>query len=193
MTNIFTKGFDGYICDGETITAEFEGLQFTATIHRDDDTGEPWKEHDGHGPVSDWTRRDKLSGELILNNDGSSKRFYDFAEAVKIAKRDGWGVKGGRLENETSGQYAARAAKHDFEVLQAWCNDDWQWCGVAVTVAKNGVQLVDDYECALWGIEMNYPGLDNSYLLEIANEYASEAFEAAKAKLAGLCECEHSA
>jgi len=47
--------------------------------------------------------------------------------------------------------------------------------------------------CALWGIEMNYPGSDNSYLLEIANEYASEAFEAAKAKLASLCECEHSA
>lgn len=189
MTQIFANGFDAFVCDGDTIKAEFEGFQFTATVYHDDDTGEPWKENDGHGPVTNWVRRAKLPGELILNSDGTSYRYYDFAEAVKIAKRDGWGVKGGKLENETSGQYAARAARHDFEVLNAWCNDQWHWCGVCVTVSKNDVQLVEKYDCALWGIEANYPGSDNSYLLDVANEYAGDALEKAKAKLASLCEC----
>lgn len=190
MTKIFTEGFTGYVCDGETIQAEFEGLLFTATIHHDDDMGEPWKEYQGQGPVTDWVKRNKFAGELLLNSDGTSKRYYDFAEAVKIAKRDQWGVKGGMLEGETANQYAARAARHDFEMLQAWCDDQWYWCGVSVTVSKNGVQLVDDYECALWGIEMNYPGSDNSYLLDVANEQVDEALSMAKAKLASLCDCE---
>lgn len=57
-------------------------------------------------------------------------------------------------------------------------------------MACNGVQLVDDYEHALWGIDLNYPNSDNSYLLEVANDLASEALESAKAKLASLCDCE---
>jgi hypothetical protein len=188
--DIFTDSFGAYACDGDTITAKHDGFTFTATIHHDGDMGEPWREHDGHGPVSDWTSRDKKAGELVLISDGRSKRYYDFAEAVKLAKRDQWGVKGGKIDGETSGQYAARAARHDFDVLQAWCNDEWSWCGVSVTVSRNGVQLVDDYQCALWGIDLNYPGSDNSYLVEVANDYASEALDAAKAKLASLCECE---
>src|SRR5512139_4023032 len=43
------------------------------------------------------------------------------------------------------------------DVLRAWNNDEWHYYGVAVTVKKEGVQLVGRYECALWGIEGNYP------------------------------------
>ena len=51
-----------------------------------DDNGEtPWIYVDGHGPVTDWVRRDKRAGELLLNEDRGSKRFYDFAAAVKPA------------------------------------------------------------------------------------------------------------
>lgn len=231
---IFTENFDGYVCDGEKITAKHDGFTFTATIHHDDDTGEPWKEHDGHGPVSDWTRRDKLPCELILNDDRGSKRFYNFQEACAIARRDQWGWLPAKLTIErdepskgdstacggraTCGDFsaydaenfnkaiasvyeqvrkfygarevAARAARRDFEVLQAWCDDQWSWAGVSVTVSRNGVQLVEDYEHALWGIEINYPDSDNSYLVEVANDLAGEALETAKAKLASLCECE---
>ncbi len=70
---------------------EHDGFTLRASIKHDDATGAPWEEHDGHGPVSDWTRRDKLPGELLLCDDGRQKRFYDFAEACKIARRDGWG------------------------------------------------------------------------------------------------------
>lgn len=31
-------------------------------VERDDDMGPPWAEHDGHGPVSEWERRDKRRG-----------------------------------------------------------------------------------------------------------------------------------
>lgn len=72
-------------------------------------------------------------------------------------------------------------------VLDTWKKDEWWYVGVSVTVSKCGVKLVDDYETALWGIECNYPGSDNSYLTEAANELLPEAITAAKAKLSELC------
>jgi hypothetical protein len=40
-------------------TIEINGLTFRVTVERDEDMGEPWKEHDGHGVVSNWTTRSK--------------------------------------------------------------------------------------------------------------------------------------
>lgn len=73
----------------ETITRN--GFTLAITIEPDYDHGAPWDECDGHGPVSDWTTRDKAPGELELASDHGSKRFYDYAEACRIARRDGWG------------------------------------------------------------------------------------------------------
>ena len=78
-----------YIGDSEDFTL-CDGA-FRVTIHHDQDHGAPWDEHDGHGPVSDWTTRDKAPGELILSEDRRSKRYYDFAEACRVARRDDWG------------------------------------------------------------------------------------------------------
>lgn len=83
--------FGSYVCDGDTSTVERDGYVVTATVVRDDDMGAPWENEDGHGPVSRWTSRPKRPGERVLNVDRGSYRYYDFAEAVKIAKRDGWG------------------------------------------------------------------------------------------------------
>ena len=68
---------------------ERNGRTFKVTIDRDD-MGPPWEEHDGHGPVSDWTTRDKRPGEMVLHQDGRSRRYYDFAGAVVLARKDGW-------------------------------------------------------------------------------------------------------
>jgi hypothetical protein len=76
--------------DGDTF--ERNGVLLRVNIEHDDSHGAPWDEHDGHGPVSDWTRRDKRPGELILSTDRGFKRFYDLAEANRIARRDGWGL-----------------------------------------------------------------------------------------------------
>lgn len=49
------------------------------------------------------------------------------------------------------------------------------YCGVAVTAEKGGFQLLDKYECAVWGCDVNWPHGDNAYLVEVANEQLEEA------------------
>jgi hypothetical protein len=82
--------------DGWTDAVEVHGAySVRVLVERDGDMGAPWKEDDGHGPVSDWrSMESKAPGERVLHQDRSQARFYDFAAAVKIAKRDGWGYKG---------------------------------------------------------------------------------------------------
>lgn len=81
----------------ECETFRHAGRAFAYRVESDSDMGEPWAEHDGHGPVSDWRRAgytgrpSKEPGELTLCEDGGSARFYDFAEACRMARRDGWG------------------------------------------------------------------------------------------------------
>lgn len=70
-----------------------DGYSVRVHVDYDQDMGAPWEEHDGHGPVSEWTTRDKLPGERVLATDRNHRRYYDFAEACKIARRDGWGFK----------------------------------------------------------------------------------------------------
>lgn len=82
----------------ERETHEHRGHTITVVWYRDYDLGPPWKEHDGHGIVSEWTTRDKRPGERVLVSDRSSHRFYDFEETVKIAKRDKWGFLPSKLQ-----------------------------------------------------------------------------------------------
>ncbi len=180
---MFTASFGSYVCEGSKITCEADGFTCTATLYSDDNCDAPWERDCGHGPVSDWVRRGKRPGERVLSQDRGTKRYYDFEDAMKIARRDG------RKPGETAKAYIARAVEHDFAVLKAWCDDEWRYYGVAVTVSKAGVNLTGRYEHACWGIEGNYPGGDNSYFVEVANEQLDEAIEAARAKLAALCDC----
>lgn len=181
---MFTKGFYSYVCDGDTITCTVDGFDCTATVHRDDDSTPPWKREDGHGPVSEYTSRDKNAGERVLIADGNSKRYYDFAEAIKIAKRDGWYAE--PFGTGTKAQRAERAVERDFAALKAWCDDEWYYVAVAVTVSKNGIQLTGDFDHACWGTECNYLDGGNEHLTELANEYLPEALESARAAIAKL-------
>lgn len=71
-------------------------------------------------------------------------------------------------------------------VMDAFKRDEWCYFGVAVTVRRKGVPLTGRYDNALWGIEGNYPGSDNDYFRQVANELLDEALDAAKAKLAEI-------
>jgi hypothetical protein len=199
---------------GETFDFVHNGESFVATIKPDYDHGAPWEETDGHGPVTEWESRDKLPGELILNDDGRNgrKRFYDYAEACRIARRDGWGTlpaplkvttdddgkapyekRGGTAESGpykatdpddvnraisavyaayratmTPRQYAAAAARADYENLRQWCADQWQYIGVIVRRAGD-CQCCGKSE-SLWGIESNA----GDYIEETAHELADE-------------------
>ena len=163
--------------DGDTFI--HDGLTFTFRIERDGDHGAPWDEEDGHGPVSDWTRRDKIPGEMTLCEDRGSRRFYDFAEAVRIAKRDGWNAPPYDVPGETKGQRAHRAAMADFDRLRRWCSDDWCYVGVIVSCDD----LPDEPAASLWGIESDAA----DYLREVAEELAEELIAHAADYVAKAC------
>lgn len=162
--------------------AEFErdGFTIKARTEYDDDSTPPWSS-EGHGPVSEWTDRKKGPGERVLCSDRSHYRYYDVSEAVRIAKRDGWDAP--PYGEGTKGQRAARAVEADFQFLRSWCNDEWHYVGVVLSIWKNGVQL-DEHATSVWGVEDN----DSKYLRELAEEMVDEAVSVGRATMAKLNE-----
>ena len=147
---------------------EVQGMNFKITLEHDSDAGPPWEECDGHGPVSDWERRDKSPGEMILAEDCGCKRFYDFQEAVKQAKREGWRTAG---EFRTKGEQATAAALADFEYLRRWCEDQWEYVILDVSLLDEDDEEMGEPEY-LGGVE--YDPRDTSYAMEIAEDLARQ-------------------
>ena len=143
-------------------TRTAHGHGFTIKWLVDYDHGAPWDEEDGHGPVSDWTTRDKLPGEIVLSSDRGGKRYYDFQAAVKQARAEGWNTK--PYNWPTKGAAAAAAALADFERLRDWCNDGWHYCGIVVTLDGT------DFEACLWGIESDCDDYHEEVIKELMQE-----------------------
>lgn len=159
---------------------QYKGLSFSVRIKADDSMREPWKEHDGHGIVSEWTTRDKAPGERALCDDRGSRRFYDFAETIKLARRDRWNIRGvddedvaalaRKLGREpTAREVTAEAVERDFRRMRGWCNNEWSWVGVVVTLLDTDGNATDETE-SLWGIESDSP----EYHAEVAQELAEQ-------------------
>lgn len=160
----------------------YKGFTISVDWHYDTDHGAPWREEDGHGPVSDWTGYNpgcgdggKRPGQRVLCEDSRSVspvRFYDWQEAIKEAKRDGWGLTdsdkaklasklGKPVESLTRGEIVNEAVQRDFDYLRAWCNNDWYYVGYVVTIeGDNGEELPWDEmgQDSLWGIDS--PSMD---------------------------------
>lgn len=150
---------------------EYLGVTYRCEVKPDDDIGFPWKQCDGHGIVTGWESRDKKPGELILNSDHGSKRFYDFAQSMKIAKRDGWGCNG--MYVLKPGQRAYRAVMADYEYLRAFCNDEWSYVYLDVfPLDDEGNELVSRSE-SLGGIEYGLTSQDE-YIRQCAQELAEQ-------------------
>jgi hypothetical protein len=146
--------------DGDTF--EHKGRTFRVEFPFDEFGRVPWEDCDGHGIVSDWTTRDKKPGERVLATDRSLRRYYDYAETIKIALRDGWDAE--PIKTGTKRQQAERAVNADFEYLRRWCNDAWQYVGVIVKHEDSGESE------SIWGIESD----STDYLAETAHELADE-------------------
>lgn len=164
-------------------TFEYKGRTFRLEVDQDECIGPPWKESDGHGPVSEWTCRDKRPGEWVLCKDGRSKRYYDFAEAMRIAKKDCWDAKPYGVGSK--GEQAYRAVKEDFEYLRGWCNDQWTYAVLHVTLLGEDGEWQSDSH--LGGVEWYYTVSD--YIMGTAKELADELLaevdeEAEKARIA---------
>ena len=65
------------------------------------------------------------------------------------------------------------------EAAVAWHNNEWFYCGVVLSVSCNDMLLVNR-AASLWGVEVNFPGSDNSYIAEVAEELLPEAIETAE-------------
>lgn len=167
--------------DGDTF--ERNGYTFRVRLTRDEDICEPWKEFDGHGPVSEWTRRGKASGERILVEDRGSYRYYDFRAAVAIARRDGWGCEHTKVV-ETDGQRivthgphtsrgarAACAAETDYNYLRRFCEGQWGYVCVEVTHVDD--EGTDGETTCLGGVESD----SSDYIETVCNELADELLQ----------------
>lgn len=73
---------------------------------------------------------------------------------------------------EDSEAYAENAVK-------SWAADEWQFVGVVLSVWVDEICL-DDHAASLWGVECNFPGGDNLYLSECADDLLPEALERAE-------------
>lgn len=159
----------------ETITVD--GLTFRVRVEPDNDSDPPWKSDCGHGEVTDWTARCKNSGERIIAQDRGHYRYYDYAGAMAIAKRDAWGIsEADRIKlaetlghAPTTGQIFAAAVDADYERMRAWCADEWSYVGVCVQLLDTDGAPVDGFQDALWGIESDA----GDYLQEVAKDCAA--------------------
>lgn len=134
-------------------------------------TAAPWENSDGYGIVSDWVKRGKRSGELILNSEKWAFRYYDFAGTIKLAACDGWGLAPSKLKKlteqkgriPTPREIVVEAVMSDYERLRAWYNDEWHYIGVNVTAPDGETESV-------WGIESDA----DDYIQDVAQELAQQ-------------------
>lgn len=152
-----------------------KALTFSVKFEKDHDAGAPWENSEGHGNVTGWTTRDKLPGELVINTDRNSKRFYDFAGACRTALADGWDAAPHNDGTETKRQQAAKAARADFEYLRQWCADQWEYVGVIVTLLDDEGEETEVSD-SLWGVETSGDNHENEARVmadELAHGYGT--------------------
>lgn len=127
------------------------------TFAHDEFSDAPWENSDGHGNVRKSSKAhnvyysDKLPGERPLNKParGEYQYYYDWAGAMKMAKRDSWNAAPYDAPNK-----ALRAVQQDFDYLRGWVNGEWSYVFVTVeyegeTDSIGGVETFNDYhiEC----------------------------------------------
>ncbi len=67
------------------------------------------------------------------------------------------------------------------KIIGDWYNREWFYCGVVIEVihTESEIELCQN-AAAVWAVECNRPGFDNSHLLMQANDLLEEAVESAK-------------
>ncbi len=84
---MFTKEFDSYVCEGDSIACTVKGFDCRATLYRDTDSGPPDEEVDGFWPSLD----PKSAGYIGPKSRHALKRAMDHAtEVMRAWKADEW-------------------------------------------------------------------------------------------------------
>lgn len=164
----------------------YRGLRFTVDTEPDLDHGAPWEAADGHGIVTEWISQADQYDSPELYQDRSkfyplgtperdgSQRFYDMEATIRKAVKEQWGLSPQAmqdLQNEwqagtvlSQAVITHRAVLLDRDYLAAWCNDEWHYVGVVVTLQGTSLQAT------LWGVQDN----DEDYIRTVARELADE-------------------
>lgn len=138
------------------------GFRFRLDVAPDCGFGPPWEHEDGHGPIRHVRENsDKRPGERVLWADRHEFLLYDWQEAMKIARRDRWGLAdedraklAARLGREpTAGEVCAESVARDFERLRRWCNGEWWWTRLRVALLDVEGNPVEGFEQYLGGVE----------------------------------------
>ena len=79
----------------------------------------------------------------------------------------------------------AKAQAHAEMIMEEWRKGAWFYGGVVLSVSLKGIML-DDHAASLWGVEVNHPDTDDTYLQSVANELADEALPRGRAALEKL-------
>ena len=161
------------------------GHTFRVEIEHDQHAEAPWVQNDCHGPVREVRTNhtgytSKRPGERLLERAFSYRAShgyaYDWAEAMRIARRDGWGIPQAEIEAwtqrsgraPTPGLIAQAAVQRDFDYLRRWLTDDWHYVGVIVRLLDDEGDSIE--ESSLWGIESDA----RDYIDEVARENAED-------------------
>ena len=120
--------------------------------------------------MSDWTSDPKAPGQMILCTDRRKYRYYDFAEAVNLARRDGWDTK--PYGTRKPGERAHAAVMADYNYLRQWCDQQWHYCGIVVTLLDADGEL-DNVSESLWAIEDGLP-TSNDYHNDVIGELMAQ-------------------
>lgn len=113
-----------------------------------------WDNCEGHGPVRRTGSRHtehhsgKKPGERPLNQPGRREYqfYYDWREAMQMARRDGWNTKPYDGPNK-----ALRAVQADFDYLRQFLSGQWEYVIVTVTLGTGeseslcGVETFNNY------------------------------------------------
>lgn len=179
----------------DTTTVTVQGLAFKVEIVQDLDSREPWKEHDGHGPVREGEsdrytgNMKKRAGEVVLHQGDHNcySWVYDWTGAMVKAKEEGWGVSRDKRppgwDALTDPQQREVAVQSDFDFLKAWAENEWVWCEICVTLMVEDEDgdlveydgpLTSKFHDSLSRVEYwQYAGLgskENTYINEIIEE-----------------------
>lgn len=157
---------------------EFDGCRVRIEYYYDHDADPPWDMSDGHGPVRRAKRlhnehgSDKRPGERPLSQPdrNEAQYYYDWAAAIKLAKRDGWNAEPFDAPNRVE-----RAVQSDFDFLSGWVNNDWCYVGVVCTVVDEDGDEVrcpnEPHTDSCWGFE-TYKDYHLTAGRELADELA---------------------
>ena len=161
----FTERFDSFVCPGDTITCEVDGFTVMAAIVLELRGSEnaPMERFPEQRPDAPDQRQDGFWPSLYINDPG----FIGEADQKSVQWTDFPPERNGFRERFAKAQAEAEA------VMEAWRKGDWFYCGIVLSVALEGITLVD--QTGIYGVEANYPGADNAYLTEVANDLLPEA------------------